>query len=35
MQVEGIAGDPVAAAGELLPLRDRIFDAVTSSDVLC
>ena len=35
MQEEGVAGDPVAAAGELLPLRDRIFDAVTSSDVLC
>ncbi len=30
-----VAVTPVAAAGELLPFRDRSFDAVTHADVLC
>ncbi len=32
---DGVAAAPVAAAGELLPFRDRSFDAVTHADVLC
>lgn len=32
---DGIRGAVVAASAALLPLRDRVFDAATSSDVLC
>ncbi len=32
---DGVAATPVAAEGELLPFRDRSFDAVTHADVLC
>ncbi len=32
---DGVAVAAVAAAGELLPFRDRSFDAVTHADVLC
>ncbi len=32
---EGVDGGVVAAYGESLPLRDEMFDAATSSDVLC
>lgn len=35
MRADGIAGAAVAAAGERLPFRDRMFDAATSSDVFC
>ena len=35
MRDDGVHGGVVAAAGETLPLRDGVFDAVTSSDVLC
>jgi len=35
MQSEGVAGSVVAASGDSLPLRDEVFDAATSSDVLC
>ena len=35
MQHEGAAGGVVAASGEILPLRDGMFDATTSSDVFC
>jgi len=35
MQHEGVPGQVVAAFGDSLPLRDHLFDAVTSSDVLC
>jgi len=35
MRHEGVAGGVVAAFGDLLPLRDGMFDAATSSDVLC
>jgi cyclopropane fatty-acyl-phospholipid synthase-like methyltransferase len=34
-RVEGVAGGVVAASAALLPLRDRAFDAATSSDALC
>jgi ubiquinone/menaquinone biosynthesis C-methylase UbiE len=32
---EGIHARSIVASGELLPFRDRCFDAVTHSDVLC
>lgn len=32
---EGVDGSMIAAAGVSLPLKDTIFDATTSSDVLC
>jgi cyclopropane fatty-acyl-phospholipid synthase-like methyltransferase len=35
MSAEGVAGAAVAAGGERLPFRDRMFDAATSSDVFC
>lgn len=35
LQAEGSSGATVAAEGETLPFRDGVFDAVTSSDVLC
>lgn len=34
-RVEGVRGGVVAASAALLPLRDLVFDAATSSDVLC
>jgi hypothetical protein len=35
MRDEGVTGGVVAASGDFLPLRDSMFDAATSSDVLC
>ena len=32
---EGAQGAVIAATGAALPMRDEVFDAVTSSDVLC
>ena len=34
-KVEGVGGGVVAASAALLPLQDLVFDAATSSDVLC
>lgn len=34
-RIEGVPGGVVAASAALLPLRDQVFDAATSSDVLC
>jgi cyclopropane fatty-acyl-phospholipid synthase-like methyltransferase len=35
MHQEGVDGGVVAASAEALPLRNEVFDAATSSDVLC
>ena len=35
MAEEHVCGQVVAASGSPLPFRDSVFDAVTSSDVLC
>ena len=32
---DGVGGAVIAASGAALPFRDRVFDAFTSSDVLC
>lgn len=34
-RLEGVPGGVVAASAASLPLRDEVFDAATSSDVLC
>ncbi|MEN8234372.1 MAG: class I SAM-dependent methyltransferase [Actinomycetota bacterium] len=35
MWEEDVSGAAIAASAALLPLRDAVFDAVTSSDVFC
>ncbi len=35
MREEGVEGGVFAASGAQLPLRDAVFDAVTSSDAFC
>ncbi len=35
MRHDGVEGGVVAASGDSLPVRDHMFDAATSSDVLC
>jgi ubiquinone/menaquinone biosynthesis C-methylase UbiE len=35
MRDEGVRGAVIAATAALLPIRDQVFDAATSSDVMC
>ena len=35
MRDEGVQGAVIAATAALLPIRDQVFDAATSSDVMC
>jgi len=35
MRDEGVPGAVIAATAALLPIRDQVFDAATSSDVMC
>lgn len=35
MRADGVRGGVLAASATQLPLRDEVFDAATSSDVLC